>query len=610
MNHSVFWITFVLVSLIRVLLAAVLPLFGDEAFYWQESQRLAAGYSDLPAGMAWMLASSTGLFGHHLLALRLPSLMAGLLAVLLLRAWVRRHHDDASANSVGVLALLVPIGQAVGVLAIPDAALTFCLLGASLALLTALEDRRWRHWLVFALLMALAWFLHWRAAMIYFGGLLLVTMPGSGRALWHEPRHWLAQVLALIGLLPTLVFNADQDWPSLRFQAVDRHDWGFHAGGLQMPLEQALVVSPILFLALLVGSWRCVHRADRVNTGAVWVGLGLAGAYFLIGCFADQERTRVHWPWPAWLLLLPVLAGGILQTRWRWLLVISTAAAALPVWLGLAALHWQPQYTQQFGKRFGANFLGYADVAERVRPLLDSDSKPILIADNFLLAAQLDWHLQRSVYVLDSARNQEHGRQVQLSIWGLDEAALAGASWQDAILVVDDSALFLADRFGFYQSLCDRLGKLSWLGEQISTDTQRQFTLWRVQRSSSGTAGACAQPILGQIFPVEHQPGQVIVGGYAVQHQGRVASVELRREGRVIAVDELDATGPVLDTPWPALRDGNGAHIGFRFELPIRAVHSNKTGRRYQLFALADDGQERWLGAVNLPWLESAHEAR
>lgn len=597
MSRTVFWITFVLVALVRLVLAAVLPLFGDEAFYWQESQRLALGYSDLPAGMAWLLAGPTMVFGHHLLSLRLPSVIAGLLTVLILRAFARRHLDELAANFVGVVALLVPIGQAVGVLAIPDAALSFCLVAASLALLQATADRRWRHWLLFALMMALAWFLHWRAAMIYFGGLLLVTAHLPARTLWRDVRHWQAQGLGLLGLVPTVLFNASLDWPSLRFQAVDRHDWGFHVGGLQMPLEQALVVSPVLFLALCWATWRWRQQRAPAIRGALWIGLGLLLAYFVIGCFADQERTRVHWPWPAWLLLFLALGHMVTNQRWRWVLIGTTAISAIPVWLGLFAMHAEPAYTQQFGKRFGANFLGYAGLAERIRPLLHREPGMILVTDNFLLGAQLDWYLQQSPYVLDAPRNQEHGRQVQLRLWQLDERAIRDANWQSAIVVVDDSALFAGDRFAFYQSLCGRIGGLQWLGEHVEAATQRQFTLWGVQRDAALPV-RCAQPILSQVFPVEVRPDLVVVGGYAVQHLGRVAEVELRLGDRILATDQLDPTGPVIDPPWPDLQDGNGPHSGFRFELPPSVLASGS--HRYQLIARSDDGQQRWLGDVVL----------
>ena len=44
----------VLLLAIKLVLAAQLPLFVDEAFYWQEGMHPAWAYSDLPALTAWL----------------------------------------------------------------------------------------------------------------------------------------------------------------------------------------------------------------------------------------------------------------------------------------------------------------------------------------------------------------------------------------------------------------------------------------------------------------------------------------------------------------------------------------------------------------------------
>ena len=43
-----------LALLAKVIVAARLPLFVDEAFYWQEAQYPAWAYSDLPGMSAWL----------------------------------------------------------------------------------------------------------------------------------------------------------------------------------------------------------------------------------------------------------------------------------------------------------------------------------------------------------------------------------------------------------------------------------------------------------------------------------------------------------------------------------------------------------------------------
>ena len=51
------------VCLLKLLVAARLPLFVDEAFYWQEGRHLAAAYSDLPGLTAWLARLGTELGG-------------------------------------------------------------------------------------------------------------------------------------------------------------------------------------------------------------------------------------------------------------------------------------------------------------------------------------------------------------------------------------------------------------------------------------------------------------------------------------------------------------------------------------------------------------------
>src|SRR5208282_6780223 len=69
------------ITALRLLWLALQPadLFPDEAQYWVWSQRLALGYYSKPPLVAWLIASTTGVFGDSELAVRLsaPLLHAG-----------------------------------------------------------------------------------------------------------------------------------------------------------------------------------------------------------------------------------------------------------------------------------------------------------------------------------------------------------------------------------------------------------------------------------------------------------------------------------------------------------------------------------------------------
>ena len=46
--RTAFWVVWAVLLVVKIVLAAQLAPFGDEAWYWQESRHPAWGYSDLP----------------------------------------------------------------------------------------------------------------------------------------------------------------------------------------------------------------------------------------------------------------------------------------------------------------------------------------------------------------------------------------------------------------------------------------------------------------------------------------------------------------------------------------------------------------------------------
>ena len=248
---------------VKIALAATLAPFGDEAWYWQESRHLAAGYSDLPPATAWLIALGETLFGHGLLAMRAPFLLLGALLPLILVRIARRVFDDQAGWRAGLLTLGLPLAGTLGLFALPDVPLTCA---AALALDAGERVTRAQRTRDFALLgcaLALAWLAHYRAAMLLFAGFVFIVAAPSGRTLLRAPGLWLALAISALGLLPILRFNAQHDWAGLRFQVADRHPWSFHGDALVQPLEQALVCTPLFYVLLLWAAWRAIRYAVR-----------------------------------------------------------------------------------------------------------------------------------------------------------------------------------------------------------------------------------------------------------------------------------------------------------------------------------------------------------
>jgi len=467
--RGTFLAVFAVTCVVRLVIACTLSPFGDEAFYWQESLAPAWGYSDLPPLTAWLIAASEACFGHGLLAMRLPFLCIGALLPWQTAAIARRYGDDAAGWQAATLVAVLPLAGSLGVLALPDVPLTFAIVLATQGLLAALDGNRLRDWAWLGVGLAIAWATHYRAAMPMLAGLVyLVAMP-RGRAQWRRPGLWLAMGIASFGLVPIVLYNLASRGAGVAFQLVERNPWRFQADALVQPLEQAIACTPLAWATMLWALWRAWRRRHEspFDVVAVVGGMFVVG-YFLLGLFADDVRFRAHWPLPGYVLacaVLPVLLRDAGRS-WRRFATAGFVLAGIGLaagfaWLGLAA-STSGATSLATVKAFPSNFTGWREAATTVRERLAVRPDAIVVADNFMLAAELRFALgsAQTVYTLDSPLNMKHGRAPQLATWGFDEHGLSAHAGRPVLLVVDETSLRERERQAWLGSICSRVATI------------------------------------------------------------------------------------------------------------------------------------------------------
>jgi len=464
--RGMFLIIFVVALLLKVVIAATLSPFGDEAFYWQESLAPAWGYSDLPPLTAWLIGLSEGVFGHALLSMRLPFLLIGSVLPWQVGAIARRFGGEAARWQAATFALLLPLVGSMGVLALPDVPLTFAIVLATQGLLAALETNRHRDWLLLGTGLALAWMTHYRAAMPMLAGLLFLLATPRGRLQWKRPGLWLAMAVAALGLVPLAIYNLASRGAGLAFQLVERNPWRFHADALVQPLEQAGACTPLAWVVLMWALWQAWRRRDQAPFDVIATVAGsFIVLYFVLGLFADDVRFRVHWPLPGWVLLCAIVPSLLATAgrRWRRFVFAGFVVAGMGLlaglgYLGLAA---SPNGARTLAgvKAFPSNFTGWRESSEAVRAALAREPSALVVADNFMLAAELRFALgaDRVVYSLDSPLNTKHGRAPQLAAWGIDESGLASRAGQRLLLVIDETSLREREKRDWLASVCSRV---------------------------------------------------------------------------------------------------------------------------------------------------------
>lgn len=466
--RSAFWMVWALLLTVKIALAATLAPFGDEAWYWQESRALDWSFSDLPLATAVLIRFGEALFGHGVLPMRAPFLLLGALVPLILLHTGTRLFGVRNGWFTGMLALALPLLGTLGMFALPDAPLTFCAALGFDAFERAVRTHRLRDWCLLGLALAGAWLSHYRAAMLVLSGLAFLVLTARGRRLWRDPGLWIATVLAMVGLIPLLVFNHEHGWVALGFQVVERHPWKFHADGLVQPFEQAIVCTPLFYLLLVWSAWRCALRARE---GTPWDLLAVCSTvpmviWFALGCFADDTRLRLHWPLPAYLPLLIVLPAlldpGSARNRLSLaaLILLATGAVLTFAYFGAAAIPGGAASLARF-KAFPEHWVGWNEATAEAAKLLAQERfrDATLVADNFMLAAELDFALDavRPVYALDHPINSKHGRAPQLALWRRDEAALRDLAPGRLLLVIEPTARRERERAAWLERVCSIL---------------------------------------------------------------------------------------------------------------------------------------------------------
>ena len=303
------------------------------------------------------------------------------------------------------------------------------------------------------------------------------------------------------------------------------------------------------------------------------LGLGSVSVLgFLAMAFvSDSERVSFHWPLAGWLAL--ACAAPVVLSAWpRWArgAVHGLAVLGLLLMVGYLSVLATPAGRQWLapGPAYADNFSGWDAASDAVRSELSTlPAATRLVADNFMLGAQLSFALDRGdVAVLAHPLNAKHGRAVQLADWGL--LSPGREQWGDApvLLVVEDTSRPLKLRLDGYRDLCRLSGGLPPPRVLNVDHGRKRFLLFRLPSPSAN----CSTPALAWL---ESPAPDAVVGdsigltGWALKEGVGVQRVLVTLDGR--AVGEADYGLPRADVLeyWrmPAGADG----VGFRARIDV-----------------------------------------
>ncbi len=314
-------------TIVRLVLGAVVPLFPDEAYYWEWSRNLAAGYFDHPPVIALLVRMGTTLFGDTPFGVRVVPILAGTGCALAVVRIARALGGDGAARLAAILITVMPIVAAGAVLATPDAPMLCAAAWALYAVLRALglpehaagEDGpadgraalRW--WIIAGVAIGIAMSSKYTSVLIPASIALAFVFHGKLQNRFGQAGPYIAVAVASLLMVPVLWWNATHDWVSFQFQLS--HGLGAPKGGALGALNREVelfggqvgLVSPILFWFLaraLRDAVRFSEEGFRLVVGMVCI---VPLAFFVLS--ASRRSVEANWPAMAWVAAVALLAS-------------------------------------------------------------------------------------------------------------------------------------------------------------------------------------------------------------------------------------------------------------------------------------------------------------
>lgn len=596
--RTIFLVLWTLITAVKLVVAARLPLFVDEAFYWQEGQHLAAAYSDLPGLTAWLARLGVELGGNHVLALRLPFLAIGAMLPWLVSRIATRWFGAVAGWQAGSLTVLMPLSATLGMLAVPDVpmalAAVLCL-DAGARLLRNVDAAAAVKLSLGLVIGALS---HYRFIGVIVVGFIALLLLPQGRRTLRDPRVWVALAVGVMAWLPLLAWNADNQDAGLKFQVVERHPWAFQWSGLWFLVIQPMLVTPILCIAM----WKVALAGTRSGGGAraQWRYFGLVGAVstlaiFALGFFTDVERISFHWPLPGYLALLvavPVVLNGwprwLRRTGW-WL-----AGAGLALAFSYYLVASSPGLREQLAgdKYYPRNFAGWAPLADEVRKeLAGMPPGTRVLAGNFKVGAELGFQLRDPrIEVLRHPLNDKHGRTAQLGLWGLLHDGQRDAPM---LLVLSPSDQRYRDLLERYHDICAQVGPLPPPRVVSQDHGYQRFLLFKLP--AQRIDGPCVTPAMAWVdAPLQDETvaERMDVRGWAFKDGVGLSRVALSIDGQPVG-DAVYGRARDITAAWKISTDPQHPHVAFDATLDTRQLAPGKHWLGMTLYG-NDGSVEQW----------------
>jgi 4-amino-4-deoxy-L-arabinose transferase-like glycosyltransferase len=497
-----------LLTAMRMVYAGVIELRTDEAYYWTWSKESVLSFLDHPPMIAWFIRFGTAIFGDTNFGVRFAGVLAMLATQLLLADMVRRVTHDFRAI---VLAVLMPeaalyYGLLMAKVA-PDVALIPFAVAMVWALVRLVESGDARWWLAAGVFAGLALLSKFTAVMLAPAVLAFMLIPDWRRRWLTSPYPLFAVLIAFTLFSPVLIWNAQHDWASFRFQfvrAAATHELSLRTVGDFFGL-QFFLVGPILLPVVLSGvaliAWRGYRQRDAISI-LLSTCVIVPFLYFLWKSLT--LRVGDTWPmflWPLGFAAVAINIAMLPREGWpAWMIKSTIAWADAAIASGVVLVVGTFLYSVAspwnfFGKAdpIGGE-AGYEQVATRAQAEMQKIGASWIATTDYRTYAMLRWYLNGRVPVVQI---NERGRFLGFRDPGMN-------------LIKDHTGLYVAREpdqanpvWASTTAVREPLGRVerSWRGMVMDSYALEKLTGWTPDLTPAPDSPLYRWRVLAKIVP-------------------------------------------------------------------------------------------------------------
>jgi hypothetical protein len=381
---------FVISLLLKMMLAVVIPLTGDEALFYQWGQHLAWGYYDHPPMVGWWLALVSQA-GNAVWWLRLLTVVSTHVVVLgMINLYEHLYPQDNSSKKwwMGMFYLLMP-WSLLFVLVTTDTPL---FLFSSLSVwffVRAVTKQKQIYFFLAGLFVGLAFLSK------YFVVLLLLAYCFCLWRFYSKP--WKALIYLLLPVIffgvENLWFNLMNGWPNVMFnvfhrnEGVEGHSWSW----LVFLLMMMYVLSP--WLCWEIKKYFSLRFSFSGLMTALW-----AVPFFVFLLVSFRREVGLHWVLSFVPIFVLWVALMLPETAWPRLVRLTCFFSLGHVLMILTIVFLPLSWISSASLREKLTFLRHAEeFTQQLSQGLSHKESAILMGESYSTAAVVAYHYQRYV---------------------------------------------------------------------------------------------------------------------------------------------------------------------------------------------------------------------